>query len=172
MLLASASLDSLPLASMVGRACHRETPDPWLCSSGLPNPFRTHLVTNMEREEQHQHPCGGVSPVVLGPPVVNVFEEGWVVDLHLEESHGPEFRRWKSPKDREGRSIRMSGSPVNSGACAGLLRAPELQRLLHFANTLAMSQHYQEPQITGTQGRKGNSYPCYRRQPHHIISLS
>lgn len=43
----------------------------------------TYLVTHMQGKEEHQHPCGRVASVVLCPPVVDVLEEGWVVDLNL-----------------------------------------------------------------------------------------
>lgn len=43
----------------------------------------THLITHMQREEEHQHSCGRVSSVMLCPPVMDVLEEGWVVNLDL-----------------------------------------------------------------------------------------
>lgn len=40
----------------------------------------------MQGEEEHQHACGRVPPVVLRPPVVDVLEEGRIVDLDLGEA--------------------------------------------------------------------------------------
>lgn len=37
----------------------------------------------MQSKEEYQHPRGRVPPVMLCPPVVDVLEEGWVVDLDL-----------------------------------------------------------------------------------------
>lgn len=43
----------------------------------------TDLITDVEGEEQHQHPSGRVTSVVTRPSVVDVFKEGGVEDLHL-----------------------------------------------------------------------------------------
>lgn len=37
----------------------------------------------MQGKEEHQHPCGRVPPVMLCPSVMDVLEEGWVIDLDL-----------------------------------------------------------------------------------------
>lgn len=37
----------------------------------------------MEGKEEHQHASGGVTPVMFRPAVVDVLEEGRIVDLHL-----------------------------------------------------------------------------------------
>lgn len=37
----------------------------------------------MEGKEEHQHASGGVAPMVFCPAVVDVLEEGRIVDLHL-----------------------------------------------------------------------------------------
>lgn len=39
----------------------------------------------MQGKEEHQHPGRRVSSMMLCPPVMDVLEEGWVVDLDLEE---------------------------------------------------------------------------------------
>lgn len=44
-----------------------------------------YLITHMQCKEEHKHPCGRVAAVVLGPPVMDVLEEGWVVNLDLQE---------------------------------------------------------------------------------------
>ena len=60
----------------------------------------THLITHMQGKEEYQHPSGRVPPMVLCPPVMDVLEEGWVVDLDLGGENvmstrgllGPEIR--------------------------------------------------------------------------------
>lgn len=54
----------------------------------------------MQGKEEYQHPSGRVPPMVLCPPVMDVLEEGWVVDLDLGGENvmstrgllGPEIR--------------------------------------------------------------------------------
>lgn len=43
----------------------------------------THLITHMQGKEEYQHPSGRVPPMMLCPPVMDVLEEGWVVNLDL-----------------------------------------------------------------------------------------
>lgn len=43
----------------------------------------TDLIADVQGEEQHQHAGGRVAPVVPGPAVVHVLEEGGVEDLDL-----------------------------------------------------------------------------------------
>lgn len=43
----------------------------------------THLITHVQGKEEYQHPSGGVPPMMLCPPVMDVLEEGWVIDLDL-----------------------------------------------------------------------------------------
>lgn len=38
----------------------------------------------MQCKKQHQHSCGGIAAMMLCPPVMDVFEEGRIVDLNLE----------------------------------------------------------------------------------------
>lgn len=45
---------------------------------------RTDLVADVQSEEQNQHASGGVPPVVFGPTVMDVFEEGRIEDLDLK----------------------------------------------------------------------------------------
>lgn len=60
----------------------------------------THLITHMQGKKEYQHPSGRVPPMVLCPPVMDVLEEGWVVDLDLGGENvmstrgllGPEIR--------------------------------------------------------------------------------
>lgn len=42
-----------------------------------------HLVTDMEGKKQDQHAGGGIAAVVLCPSVMDVFKEGWIIDLNL-----------------------------------------------------------------------------------------
>lgn len=74
-----------------------------LCCMGSPQKnthFRsrwgpTHLITHMQRKEEHQHPCGRVPPVMLRPSVMDVLEEGRVVDLDLGgENMNTHMRVW------------------------------------------------------------------------------
>lgn len=57
-----------------------------LCPMGptilLPD-LATYLITHVQGKEEHQHPCGRVPPVMLCPSVMDVLEEGWVIDLDL-----------------------------------------------------------------------------------------
>lgn len=44
------------------------------------------LIADVQGEEQHQHARGGVAAVMLGPVIVDVFEECRVEDLDLGHS--------------------------------------------------------------------------------------
>lgn len=43
----------------------------------------TDLITDVKGKEKHQHASGGVTPMMLGPAVMDVFKECWVEDLNL-----------------------------------------------------------------------------------------
>lgn len=48
----------------------------------------------MQGKEEYQHPSGRVPPMMLCPPVMDVLEEGWVVDLDLLFVHSKEGLHW------------------------------------------------------------------------------
>lgn len=54
----------------------------------------THLITHVQGKEEYQHPSGRVPPMMLCPPVMDVLEEGWVIDLDLFFVHSKKGLHW------------------------------------------------------------------------------
>lgn len=75
-------------------------------------PTKTDLIANMQGKKQHQHACGGIAAMMLCPPVMDVFEECWIVDLNLKTrnqrssqegafcSASPTSALWVKPQQR------------------------------------------------------------------------